>query len=210
MKQFKNQKGMTLLEVIIVLGIMGIIAAGVVVLAQRAIDNQNATKLTQALNSIQTAMVQTYRGQPSYPKVEKNEAESAKLSAALIAMGKVSAEDMRNPYNGDPILVFTHKFQTRPDRAFAVRVSGLNRDQCSSIVSSTSELFSFVQVERTGGALTDDAYAAPNANATTGIIKSTFDGGENFDITNITHITNLCGGTGASSNDYYDVFVGNR
>lgn len=36
-RELKKQKGVTLLEIIIVLGIIGIIAAGVVVLAQRAL-----------------------------------------------------------------------------------------------------------------------------------------------------------------------------
>ena len=60
-KQAKKQ-GMTLLEIIIALGIIGVVSAGVVLLAQRAIDSQNMTKAVQQLNSIQIAMTQTYRG----------------------------------------------------------------------------------------------------------------------------------------------------
>ncbi|HGP5318343.1 TPA: toxin-coregulated pilus major pilin TcpA, partial [Vibrio cholerae O1] len=62
-----GQEGMTLLEVIIVLGIMGVVSAGVVTLAQRAIDSQNMTKAAQNLNSVQIAMTQTYRSLGNYP-----------------------------------------------------------------------------------------------------------------------------------------------
>ncbi|EFR6322850.1 type II secretion system protein, partial [Salmonella enterica] len=44
-KEIKQQRGMTLLEIIIVLGIIGTIAAGVVILAQRAFDSRAISDL---------------------------------------------------------------------------------------------------------------------------------------------------------------------
>lgn len=52
----KKQRGMTLLEIIIVLGIIGTIAAGVVILAQRAFDTKALTDLTTNANSVRVAM----------------------------------------------------------------------------------------------------------------------------------------------------------
>ncbi|WP_317629153.1 type II secretion system protein, partial [Salmonella enterica] len=49
----KKQRGMTLLEIIIVLGIIGTIAAGVVILAQRAYDAKAMTDLTTNINTNQ-------------------------------------------------------------------------------------------------------------------------------------------------------------
>lgn len=208
-RMLKKQNGMTLLEVIIVLGIMGVIAAGVVVLAQRAIDNQNVTKLSQALNTIQTAMVSTYRSKKSYPEVLTDEVKSEKLSNALISMGKLSNEDLINPFTGDRLSIYTAKNNNMSNRAFIIKVSNLSKDQCTSIVSNSSDLFGFIQIENTGGALVQDIYVEPNAAQATGVIKSPKGGANTFDVTNLDQITMLCGGAEGIDN-YYDVFVGGK
>lgn len=205
---FKKQKGMTLLEVIIVLGIMGVIAAGVVVLAQRAIDSQNVTKLNQALNSIQTSMISTYRSKKSYPNV-KDEATSEQLSTALVSMGKLSEQDLINPFSGESIRIFTAANNTTANKGFGIRISNLDQNQCRTIVSNGSDLFEFIQVERAGGALVPDLYVDPNALAPTGVIKSTKGGNNSFDITNIAQVVELCGGADGKEG-FYDVFVGGR
>ncbi|WP_317623638.1 type IV pilus major pilin [Vibrio sp. N418] len=204
----KKQRGMTLLEVIIVLGIMGVIAAGVVVLAQRAIDNQNVSKLSQALNVIQTSMVQTYRSQKSYPPIA-TVADSAKLTKALISMGKISTSDIVNPFTGAQLEVYTTADNKAANRGFAIKAGNLSQNQCRAIVSSSNELFAFIQVEPVGGTLATDMYVDPKANEPTGVIKSTKGGVNQFDISNLDQLTALCGGD-AGATTYYDLFVGNR
>ncbi|KXF80789.1 toxin coregulated pilin subunit precursor TcpA [Enterovibrio coralii] len=199
---------MTLLEVIIVLGIMGVIAAGVVVLAQRAIDNQNTTKLSQALNVIQTAMVQSYRSQKSYPAV-KTTADSEKLNKALVSMGKVTQSDLVNPFTGQTLEVLTTKDNKADNRGFAIKVANMSQAQCRALISSSSDLFAFIEVGAAGSALAADMYVDPTANQPTGVIKSTKGGANQFDITNLDHLTNLCGGDAGATN-YYDIFLGNR
>ncbi len=211
-KSLKKNKGMTLLEVIIVLGIMGVIAAGVVVLAQRAIDSQNATKLANALNSAQTAMVSTYRSKKSYPSIGTDTASSENLKAGLLAMGKLSEEDLINPFNGEQLMIFTAANNTKPNRGFAIKVGGLTKDQCSTIISNSSDLFSFVQVsEANSNDLVSDLFIEPNGAAPLGVIKSTKGGANSFDVTRIDHLTNLCGGSSAdAANKFYDVYVGGQ
>lgn len=80
-----GQEGMTLLEVIIVLGIMGVVSAGVVTLAQRAIDSQNMTKAAQNLNSVQIAMTQTYRSLGNYPATANANA-ATQLANGLVSL----------------------------------------------------------------------------------------------------------------------------
>lgn len=208
-KFVQKQRGMTLLEVIIVLGIMGVIAAGVVVLAQRAIDNQNTTKLNQALNTIQTAMVATYRSKKSYPAVLSDPVKSEQLSNGLVAMGKLTKEDLLNPFTGDALEIYTTQNNLLPNRAFAIKIGDLSQTQCTSIISAGSDLFGFIQVENVGGALAPDVYVEPDATQLTGVIKSTRGGVNSFDVTNLDQITSLCGGV-AGASDYYDVFVGGR
>ncbi|PAR92352.1 type IV pilus major pilin [Vibrio cholerae] len=203
-----RQNGMTLLEVIIVLGIMGVIAAGVVVLAQRAMDNQNVSKLSQSLNVIQTAMVQTYRSQKSYPALT-SDADSEKLISALTSMGKITASDSVNPFTGQALKVLTLADNKAANRGFVIKVENLSQNQCKAMVSNSADLFSFIQIETAGGALVTDMYTDPNAATPTGVIKSTKGGPGQYNVTNLDHVTALCG-SDAGSSAYYDVFFGNR
>lgn len=66
-RELKKQKGVTLLEIIIVLGIIGIIAAGVVILAQRAFTSQDISDLTDNTNSVRVAMTEAYKDSAEYP-----------------------------------------------------------------------------------------------------------------------------------------------
>ena len=207
--KINNQKGMTLLEVIIVLGIMGVIAAGVVVLAQRAIDNQNVTKLNQALNTIQTSMISTYRSKKSYPEIGTDATKSAQLSGALLSMGKLSTADLSNPFTGEPLSIFTANNNGVANRGFAVKVGNLTQTQCTSLVSNGSDLFEFIQVANAGDAMVNEFFVEPNATSPTGVIKSTKGGPNSFDITKIEQVSNLCGGV-AGKDSYYDVYVGGR
>ncbi|MEZ2757351.1 type II secretion system protein [Providencia vermicola] len=58
---------MTLLEIIIVLGIIGTIAAGVVVLAQRAFDSRAISDVVSNTNTVRVAMKDAYQRAAGYP-----------------------------------------------------------------------------------------------------------------------------------------------
>ncbi len=206
---FKKQKGVTLLEIIIVLGIMGVIAAGVVILAQRAIDNQNTTALSQQLNTIQTAMIQTFRGKGAYPE-STTSASSERLFNALINMGKLSEEDRLNPFSGIPLEILSNTLNNIPRKAFSVKVSDLTQNQCAALITLTEPLVGFVFTTTAGGAGPIDAWADANAAATLGMIKSLKPGGVQLDLTNLDQIAALCGGESAGANSNYDVYFGNR
>lgn len=206
---FKKQKGVTLLEIIIVLGIMGVIAAGVVVLAQRAIDNQNTTSLSQQLNTIQTAMIQTFRGKGAYPE-STDAASSLRLFNALINMGKLSEEDKLNPFSGTPLQILSIALNSVPRKAFSIKVADLTQDQCASLITLSEPLMGFVFTATAGGAAPTDAWVDANAAATLGMIKSLKPGGVQLDLTNLDQISALCGGEATGQNSNYDVYFGNR
>ncbi|EGR1124508.1 type IV pilus major pilin [Vibrio cholerae] len=193
-----GQEGMTLLEVIIVLGIMGVVSAGVVTLAQRAIDSQNMTKAAQSLNSIQVALTQTYRGLGNYPATADATAAS-KLTSGLVSLGKISSDEAKNPFIGTNMNIFSFPRNAAANKAFAISVDGLTQAQCKTLITSVGDMFPYIAI-KAGGAvaladLGDFENSAAAAETGVGVIKSIAPTSKNLDLTNITHVEELCKGT---------------
>ncbi|HFG1709240.1 TPA: type IV pilus major pilin [Vibrio cholerae] len=193
-----GQEGMTLLEVIIVLGIMGVVSAGVVTLAQRAIDSQNMTKAAQSLNSVQVALTQTYRGLGQYP-VTGDATAAAKLTSGLVSLGKISVDEAKNPFTGGNMNIFSFPRNGAANKAFAITVDGLTQAQCKTLVTSVGDMFPYIAI-KAGAAIaladlgdfeTTDAKAVDGV----GVIKSISPSSVNLSLTEITHVEKLCTGT---------------
>lgn len=162
MKQFrmvKKQRGMTLLEIIIVLGIIGTIAAGVVVLAQRAFDSRAVSEVVSNANTIRIAMKDAYQRSAEYPATEAKslgytvatikDAESTEAIAQLVKLGKLSIDEARNGISNDFFNVGGAKTSSGTDakrKGFFVEVNGLNRDQCRNILIQVGNQWDYVEV----------------------------------------------------------------
>ncbi|EGQ9845875.1 type IV pilus major pilin [Vibrio cholerae] len=156
-KEAKKQRGMTLLEVIIVLGIIGTIAAGVVVLAQRAFDSRTVSEVVQATNTIRVAIKDAYQNNGSYPQYIdalslNNEtilsSDNKSATATLVKLGKVSTSEMRNKISGDFYGIgggLTTKDQTAP-KGYVIEVNGLTAEQCRSILTQVGNNWDYVEV----------------------------------------------------------------
>lgn len=218
------QEGMSLLEIIIVLGIMGVISAGVVVLAQRALDAQSVAKLTQNLNTIQVATVQTFRGAATgYPKAEVGKADpfTAELDGSvietLVSLGRVSLEEVQNPLSGGFVKVINMKRGAEEGKAFGVVVEDVDSEQCKKIVMDNMGSFPYISVANTATSpwttapdfdAASDAESVPSATGT--VIKSRT-GGKDFTATNPTAVNALCnaGAGAAAADNAYSILFGN-
>ncbi|BCK28023.1 TPA: type IV pilus major pilin [Vibrio cholerae] len=156
-KEAKKQRGMTLLEVIIVLGIIGTIAAGVVVLAQRAFDSRTVSEVVQNTNTIRVAIKDAYSSSGVYPQ-----GESAKIlgynastistnsdtnaTATLVKLGKVSGEEMRNKISGDYYGITAGHTTGTNRKGYVIEVNGLTSEQCRSIISQVGNNWDYVEV----------------------------------------------------------------
>ncbi|EOW9314926.1 TPA: type IV pilus major pilin [Vibrio cholerae] len=159
-KEAKKQRGMTLLEVIIVLGIIGTIAAGVVVLAQRAFDSRTVSELVSNTNTVRVAVKDVYQREGVYPSVKTSEtlaltnttitnsAQSSIITAALVQMGKTSIDEVRNPISNDFIAIggAITSNGSKVAKGYVMELNGLDQSQCRNIIGQVGNNWDFVAV----------------------------------------------------------------
>lgn len=175
----KDQRGMTLLEIIIVLGIIGTIAAGVVILAQRAFDSRAISEIVSNTNTVRIAVKDAYQRSGSYTLPVPTEtlaytAESIRtpptggapdaarpIIGVLVQMGKLSVDEARNGISNDYFNIGGGNTGGQPiaavpgvspagEKGFFIELNGLNESQCRSIVSQVGNQWDYVEVVDTG------------------------------------------------------------
>ncbi|EHI7918695.1 type IV pilus major pilin [Salmonella enterica] len=189
----KKQRGMTLLEIIIVLGIIGTIAAGVVILAQRAYDSKAMTDLTTNINTIRTAMKDAYGSTGIYPlpagtataqlndQTINEAAGQATPIGKLIALGKLSRDEAKNNISNDFISAGAGDISANGvQKGYFLEINGLTQQQCRNILLQAGNSFDYVEVTNDApagsyhynatpvalnGALTGVTAAVPGADA---------------------------------------------
>ncbi|HDZ9482094.1 TPA: type IV pilus major pilin [Vibrio cholerae] len=158
-KEAKKQRGMTLLEVIIVLGIIGTIAAGVVVLAQRAFDSRTVSDVVQATNTVRVAIKDAYGSSGKYPQFAPvntltNDnilsSETTQPVATLVKLGKVSINEAKNKISGDFWGIgagLTAAGQTDTTaKGYVIEINGLTSEQCRNILTQVGNNWDYVKV----------------------------------------------------------------
>lgn len=159
--ELRKQRGMSLLEVIIVLGIIGTIAAGVVILAQRAFDSRAITELVTNTNTVRVAMKDAFQRDGVYPAYESPlsltgdtiKTTQDKIAAAqLVKLGKITADEVRNNISGDFIgiggAITTNGSPVL--KGFAMELNGLSQEQCRSILGQVGNNWEYVEVGSSG------------------------------------------------------------
>ncbi|HAK4778115.1 TPA: type IV pilus major pilin [Salmonella enterica] len=157
-RELKKQRGMTLLEIIIVLGIIGIIAAGVVVLAQRAYDTKAMTDLANNANTIRTAMKDAYGPSGAYPTADTANTiamTTANYTSAdslgtpvgkLIALGKLSVDEAQNGISGNFISAGPGQIGTKTNAGYFIELNGLSAVQCRGLLNQMANNWDYVEV----------------------------------------------------------------
>ncbi|EDX6466119.1 type IV pilus major pilin [Salmonella enterica] len=184
----KKQRGMTLLEIIIVLGIIGTIAAGVVILAQRAYDSKAMTDLTTNINTIRTAMKDAYGSTGIYPlptgsaTAQLNDdtinetAGQATPIGKLIALGKLSRDEAKNNISNDYISAGAGDVSANGvQKGYFIEINGLNQQQCRNILLQAGNSFDYVEVtnDAPAGAYHYNTDAVDLAHALSGVTAGT-------------------------------------
>ncbi|EIP8028443.1 type II secretion system protein [Escherichia coli] len=155
--ELRKQRGMSLLEVIIVLGIIGTIAAGVVILAQRAFDSRAVTELVSNTNTIRVAMKDAYQRDGVYPAYASplqltsttiKNGGSGVAVAQLVQLGKLTVDEARNNISGDFIGIGSADTSATggTDKGFVIELNGLSQEQCRTILGQVGNNWDYVGV----------------------------------------------------------------
>lgn len=189
--ELRKQRGMSLLEVIIVLGIIGTIAAGVVVLAQRAFDSRAITDLVSNTNTIRVAMKDAYQRDGVYPDYQspisltadtiKEPGTNLPAIAQLVQLGKLTADEGRNNISGDFVGIagIVTSEDVTAKKAFAIELNGLSQDQCRSILGQVGNNWEYVEVGTSAsGQYSLETARNMSSEVSDTILRSLADGGQ--------------------------------
>lgn len=204
----KRQRGMSMLEIIISLGVIGTNTAGVAVLAQRALDTHEVTELVTSINTIRFAMKETYQRSGVYPGYispltltpdTMRTTPAAVAVSQLVKLGKITPDEVRNNISGDFIGIgranITTSGSTAP-RGFAMELNGLNQTQCRSILDHVANNWDYVAVGTSGPGTYSLTRAGVNMNDIPDgvtVMRSLGPGGQEY--LNSEKILNTCNAT---------------
>ncbi|EGR2446850.1 TPA: type IV pilus major pilin [Vibrio cholerae] len=217
-KEAKKQRGMTLLEVIIVLGIIGTIAAGVVVLAQRAFDSRTISDLVQKTNTVRVAVKDVYSRSGVYPAVNASGtisltntsitevAQKDIATAALVQLGKLSIDEVRNPISNDFMLIGGAKTtkDATVEKGFVIELNGLDQSQCRNIIQQVGNNWDYVAVGTAAAGAYSSSTGTDLSQAASGNVLRSLAAGGNITI-DAAKVLTVCQ-TGASNS----VILGSR
>ena len=156
----KKQRGMSLLEVIIVLGIIGTMAAAVVILAQRAFSSQDITDLVDNTNSVRVAAGNAFHDAGEYPTtvgdatkmsaadLTTKKGDAAAMVGTLVQLGQVSESEARNGISGDYFQMQGVKISgdATAAKGFTLEINGLDSGECRSVLTQVANQWDYVAV----------------------------------------------------------------
>ncbi|MEI9482702.1 type IV pilus major pilin [Enterobacter cancerogenus] len=210
LQEMRKQRGVTLLEIIIVLGIIGVIAAGVVILAQRAFTAQDLSDIQNNANSIRTSMTEAFKDEGSYPEdkggivgLTKSTIATSTLDTpivTLVKLGKISPDESFNGVSNDAFQLSNAKIDdtTSQNKAFVLVVNGLETEECRNLISEMGNQWDYVEALKAGASAGKTVASVTGRNlsvAKSGAILKTLTSGE-IAAADIT-ATGICDGAGA-------------
>lgn len=131
----KRQAGLALLEMIIAIGILGVISAAVVMLSTKAFSSMNVKDTVAGISALDSAIKNTYRAQGNFAEI--HEAFDKKILDRKLA---------KNPFGGEFVIksVKIDVNDSNSQKAFSIKVAGLTSEQCQQVVQSVGDSFAYV------------------------------------------------------------------
>lgn len=126
----KKVQGLALLEILIAIGILGIISAGVATLASRTFEEQNVNAISKGIIDASLSIKKGYQRASAYP--------DAKDMEELVEASLVSRESATNPITNDLhryIGGFSKNASSGVNDAFAITIDNLESSVCIKLLS---------------------------------------------------------------------------
>lgn len=192
LQEMRKQRGVTLLEIIIVLGIIGVIAAGVVILAQRAFTAQDLSDIQNNANSIRTSMTEAFKDEGSYPTdtggvsgLTKSTIASSSLDTpivTLVKLGKISPDESFNGISNDAFQLTGAPLDSSSSdkKGFVMLVNGLEKEECRNLISEMGNQWDYVESVKgkPAGATTPFDFTSNLSGAVSTTVLKTLTSGE--------------------------------
>jgi toxin co-regulated pilin len=141
-----KERGIALLELIIAIGILGVLSAGIVVLSSRTFASMNLKETVDRTSQLRVGIIETFRTAGSYNAIGTTE-------AALLATGAVRADQLKNPLGGGNLQVRSVTLNGKPDGGFVIAVGGFDADQCVKFVTQIGTSYVDMRVLAGGSAV---------------------------------------------------------
>ncbi|GLS91820.1 hypothetical protein GCM10007916_28900 [Psychromonas marina] len=136
----KKQQGVALLELIIAIGIIGILTAAVVSLASNAFASMNAKEVIQNTSQIKTGISGVYGRTGDYTNIGQPAGGGGGLDAQAFTM-----QDLSNPF-GAELKVEETMWASVPAKGYVVIIPQLPAKQCADIVNQIGTSWAYVEI----------------------------------------------------------------
>ncbi|MBQ4889706.1 type IV pilus major pilin [Shewanella sp. MMG014] len=137
--QAKKQRGVALLELIIAIGVIGVLTAAVVGLASQAFTSLNQKELVNNLSNLKSGISTVYGRFGDYSDIATVGTDGRQIGGAY------AADDLNNPFGID-LAVLSASVNSNADTGYVVKVAGLGIDECIAVVNQIGTTWDFVYV----------------------------------------------------------------
>ncbi|AQS39920.1 hypothetical protein Sps_04838 [Shewanella psychrophila] len=172
----KKARGLALLEILIAIGILGLIAAGVATLAARTFEKQDLKDIQTDMTDVSIALQQVYSRAAQYVDTKSKSVQEFADSKAIDSSVSI------NPLTNSAYLFSVAKVRTTDtlNTGFVLGIDNANQTACNALITGPLlDDADYITVMETGTTIADQAFDTSGTidikNTTSGINQDIYD-----------------------------------
>lgn len=155
---WRRQRGVTLMEALVVLGIAGALIMGALQFMSSASSSQDVSTASRNLGMIASGVTSLYSSSAVYDGLDNQ----VLLDAEIVPTSMIAGTDIINAWDGDVTVA-----PANSDRDFTIEYTQVPQSACTSLATSTFQSFQELAVGGTTVSTTADAATACSDGANT-------------------------------------------
>ncbi|HEF4887313.1 TPA: prepilin-type N-terminal cleavage/methylation domain-containing protein [Klebsiella oxytoca] len=176
----KKHKGFSLLELLLVLGVIAALVVGAFIVYPKVQASQRAEAESKNIATIQAGVKSLYTSASSYSGLSNTVAVGAKIFPDNMLVGTGTSASVVNAFKGNVILgVSTDSPSGAANSAFSITYVGVPAAECAKIVSAAAGNFYTVSVGTGSSALTSGNVKKDGSTPNIGVAASSCNSGGN-------------------------------